>query len=98
MINIYNKLAQIIDEELINIPKPDDGLISERVTIGLQIVFGIAAAVAVLIIAISALKIVISRGNSQDVQKARDSIIYAVVGLIITMSAFVIVTFVLERI
>lgn len=98
MMRLLTTLAAVIDEDQLNIPKPSGGLTSERITDGLQIIFGIAAAAAVVIIAISALRIVISRGNSQDVQKARDSIVYASVGLAITLSALLIVTFVVERI
>lgn len=90
--------AVFIDPNNVNIPKPDNGLVSARVQAGLQVFFGIAAAITVLYIAISALRIVLARGNSQDVVKARDSIIYASVGLVITLSGFVIVTFVLGRI
>lgn len=89
-------LAQIIPEDQLDIPKRS--LRENVVTNGLQIFFGVAAAVAVLIVGISAFRIVISRGNAQDVQKARDSILYAVIGLAITMSGFVIVTFVIERV
>jgi hypothetical protein len=90
------RFAQLVDENKLDIPKGD--LTHARLTDGLQVLFGIAAAVAVLIIAISSLRIVISRGNSQDVTKARDAIIYASVGLVITMAAFAIVTFVVERV
>lgn len=98
MKHLLQKLAAIeINPGDIDVPQPQGGLGESTVTDGLQIFFGIAAAVAVLIIAISALRIVISRGNPQDVQKSRDAIIYAAVGLVITMTAFIIVTFVVER-
>lgn len=93
---IFNNLAQYIPEDQIDIPKT--ALTESSVTTGLQIFFGIAAAVAVLIVAISALKMTLSRGNSDEIHKARDSIIYASIGLAITLSGFVIVTFVVERI
>lgn len=94
--NLLNKIAQTINPGDLNIPKGE--ATGGTMQAGLQIFFGIAAAVAVLIIAVSALKIVISRGNSQDVTKARDAIIYASVGLVVCMVAFTIVTFVVERI
>jgi len=93
---LLQKLAAI-DINPGDIDVPQGPLGETTVTDGLQIFFGIAAAVAVLIIAIGALRIVISRGNPQDVQKSRDAIIYAAVGLVVTMSAFIIVTFVVER-
>ncbi|MFZ1323855.1 MAG: hypothetical protein WAQ57_01700 [Candidatus Saccharimonadales bacterium] len=96
MRHIPRNFAQMVDKGDLDIP--DNTLDESVVTNGLQIFFGIAAAVAVLIIAISALRLTISRGNAQDVQRARDSIIYAAVGLAITLSGFAIVTFVIERV
>lgn len=98
MVTKLHNMAQgiNIDPDRINVPK--EGLGENTVTSGLQVFFGIAAAVAVLIIAISALRMVLSRGNPQDFQKARDAVIYAVVGLVITMSGFAIVTFVINRV
>jgi hypothetical protein len=92
---MFNLFSQIINQSEIDIPKGSPT--SNTVTDGLQIVFGILAAIAVLIIAISALRIVISRGNSQDVSKARDAIIYAGIGLAVSLLGFIIVAFVLER-
>lgn len=89
------RFAQIVSENEINIPtSTTDNVVVE----GLQILFGIFAVVAVLIVAISAFRIVISRGNAQDVAKARDAIIYASIGLVISMSAFIIVAFVVESV
>ncbi len=84
----------VIDPNEVHIPKgaADDSVLKE----GLQILFGIAGSVAVLIIAISAFRIVISRGNAQDISKARDAIIYASIGLVVCLAAFMIVTFVVE--
>ncbi len=64
----------------------------------LQIVFGIIAAVAVLVIVIAGLRFVIAQGNPQDIAKARNTIIYAVVGLLIAISAEVIVSLVLSNV
>ncbi|MDQ3123968.1 MAG: hypothetical protein M3Q14_04790 [bacterium] len=96
MKNIMYRFSQLINENELDVPKTR--LTETKITDVLQIVFGIAAAVAVLIIAISALRMVVSRGNSQDVTQARDAIVYASVGLIITLAAFAIVTFVVERV
>lgn len=92
--SFLTRFSQIIDPRSINIPKgnADDSVMQA----GLQIIFGIAAAVALLIIAISAFRLIIARGNSQDISKARDAIIYASIGLVICMAAFTIVTFVVE--
>jgi len=64
----------------------------------LQIVFGIFTAVVVLVIVIAAFNIVIAQGDSSKVAKQRGVIIYALVGLIVSISAEVIVSVVLGRV
>ncbi|MGH7234618.1 MAG: hypothetical protein ACREF7_04210 [Candidatus Saccharimonadales bacterium] len=67
---------------------------SELQTI-LQILFGIIGALAVLFIVIGGFSYVASNGNSQAMQKARSTIMYAVVGLLVAIFAEAIVTFVI---
>jgi hypothetical protein len=64
----------------------------------LSITFGILAVVAVLFVVIAALKFVTASGDPQEVAKARNTIIYALVGLVIAISAEVFVAFVLNKI
>ncbi len=54
-------------------------------------ILGIAGVVSVIFIIIGGYKYVISQGNPGDVEKAKGTIIYAIVGLVITMMAFAIV-------
>lgn len=61
----------------------------------LAIFFGIAAVISVLMIVVGGMMFVTSGGNPQSVQKARDTIIYAVVGLLVSLLAEAIVAFVL---
>lgn len=64
----------------------------------LQIVFGIIGAVSIIILMLAALKYVTSRGEPTEVAKAKNTILYAVIGLAISMSAFVIVGFVIKEV
>jgi type IV secretory pathway VirB2 component (pilin) len=64
----------------------------------LQIVIGTLAAIAVLIIVIAGLNIVTAGGDPAKVAKARGAIIYALIGLVIAVSAEAIVTFVLGKV
>ncbi|MGD0284577.1 MAG: Mbov_0395 family pilin-like conjugal transfer protein [Candidatus Saccharimonadales bacterium] len=64
------------------------------VTTVLDIVFGIFGAVAVLFIVIGGFRYVISSGDPKNTAKAKNTIIYALVGLVITLSATAIVNFV----
>lgn len=61
----------------------------------LTIAFATLAAVAVLFIIIGGFRLVISSGDPEDVSKAKNTIIYAVVGLVIVLVAEGIVTFAL---
>ncbi len=97
MNNFPARLAQILTEDELG-SVPTNPLGDNVVTSAMQMVFGIFAAVAVLIIAIAAFRIIISRGNPQDVSRSRDAIIYASIGLVVSLSALAIVTFVVERI
>lgn len=94
---LYN-LAQILTPEDVDSVPQASLHDNSPITRGIYIFFAISAAVAVLIITISALRIVLSRGNSQDVSKARDAIIYSAVGLAIIMLSFAIVTFVVSNV
>ncbi len=64
----------------------------------LQIVFGVIGAASVIIIIIASLQLVTSQGDPQSASRARQSIIYAVIGLVVALSAEVLVTFVLGSI
>lgn len=64
----------------------------------LQIVLGIFGAVAVLMIVIAGLKYVTSAGNPQSAGKARSTILYALIGLVVIAAAEAIVSFVLGKV
>lgn len=61
----------------------------------LFIVFGVFAAVAILVIVISAINFATSEGNPDKISSAKKTIIYALVGLVIALSAEAAVFFLL---
>ncbi len=63
----------------------------------LRIVFGIIGALALLIITISGFRYITSAGDPQKASEARSGIIYALIGLIVAISAQAIVVFVVNR-
>jgi TRAP-type C4-dicarboxylate transport system permease small subunit len=63
----------------------------------LRVAFGILAAVAILFVVIGGLRYVISEGDPEATAKARGTIIYALVGLVIAITAEFLVAFVLNR-
>ena len=64
----------------------------------LQIIFGVIGALAVLFIVVGGFKLTMSEGDPQKIAKARGTVIYSVVGLIVALLAEVIVTYVLDTI
>lgn len=64
----------------------------------MQIVFGIAAALAVLMIVIAGLRFITAQGNPQEVSKARSTIVYSLIGLIVAITAEAIVSLTLSKI
>ena len=72
---------------------PQASLDQSAVQTVLQFIFGIAGAVALIIIVIASFKYTISRGDSNAVKNAKETIIYAIVGLVLTMSAYAITQF-----
>lgn len=64
----------------------------------LAIVFGTIAALAVLMIVIAGLRLITAQGNPQEIAKARSTILYAVIGLIIALTAEAIVALVIGRV
>lgn len=69
---------------------------NSAVSVGLNIVFGITASIAMLIIVIAGLRYIIARGDPNATAQAKNTIIYAVIGLCVTIAAYSIVTFVLK--
>lgn len=61
----------------------------------LRLGFGVIAVIAVLVIVIAGLRFILGQGNPQETAKARSTIIYALVGLVVALSAQAIVGFVL---
>lgn len=64
----------------------------------LAIVFGAFAAIAVLMLVIAGLRFVTAQGDANEIAKGRKTIIYAVVGLVISLSAEAFVAFVLGKV
>ena len=94
---LLSLLAQIdLPRDQVNVPQPD--LTSGSLQTILQIVFGLGGGIALLVIAIAGFNFVVSGGDPQKTAKARSAIIYALVGLVVCITAFSIVAFVLERI
>lgn len=72
--------------------------VAELLTKVITWVLAFAAAVAVLFLILGGLQYVTSAGNKDRIDKAKQTILYAVIGLIVIALSFVIVTFVSRNI
>lgn len=90
--NILDKFALSASD--VNIPKMDS---AQLVTNVLNLFYFIAGVVAVIVIIIAGFNMTVSGNNPSSVSKARNAIMYAVVGLIVVLLAFTITHFVIGR-
>ncbi len=67
-----------------------------RLQVLLNIVFGTLGAIALLIIVISGLRYILASGDPARMSQAKNGIVYALVGLTISLAGFSIVTFVVK--
>jgi hypothetical protein len=82
--------AQVIDPNTLNIPKATNSGVIQTV---LQFTFGLGAALSFLIIVFAGFQFVTSGGDSNKVKKARQTILYASIGLAVTLGATLLVSF-----
>ncbi len=60
----------------------------------MRAVFGIMGAIAVIVVIFGGLQYVLSSGDPKRTARAKETILYAVIGIVISLSAFAIVSFV----
>lgn len=83
-----------------NLPKEEDGDPTLMGTVQqiLNVIVGVVGVVAVAVIIIGGIFFVTSQGDASKVTRARNTILYGVVGLIVSLLAFAIVNFVLTSV
>ncbi len=81
-----------------NIDKQEDNedLISSVKTI-INVVLGVLALVAVVMIIVGGISYTTSQGDPTKATKARNTILYSIIGLVISLLAFAIVNFVIQE-
>lgn len=96
MEQIVVKYAQILGEaDDLGFPAVNaDSTLLESI---LSTVFLVTGALATIFIVVGGLRYVLSVGNSEKVQKAKNTILYAVVGLVLSIFALGIVNFVIAN-
>lgn len=64
----------------------------------LNVVLSISGAVAVLMVVISGFRFITSQGNPNETAKARNGIVFSVIGILVTLFAFSLVNFVIFKV
>lgn len=87
-------LAQLLTEnEVKSTGLPTGDFSATNVGNALRIFFGLVGAIAFIMVTLSGIKYVLSQGNPAETAKAKGTIIDAMIGLIICLSAVAIITF-----
>ena len=76
----------------------NDAALAGRVNRVINALFIVAGAIAVIILIAGGIRYITSTGDSTRIQKAKDTILYAVIGLIVVILARAIVGFVIGQI
>lgn len=91
---VYYLFAQIDLKSLPNRGAGDPA--QSALQTALSIIFAISGSVALLVIVIGGFRYILAHGDSNAVAQARNTILYAVIGLVVSLAAFSIVTFVIK--
>ena len=91
---ILLQLAQTIDATDSNIPTLTSG---EVVTNTLNLAYFLAGIIAVIVIIVGGIMYTTSAGNAGSVTKAKNMILFSVIGLVVILSAFALTNFVIGR-
>lgn len=94
LLSLFAQVTILPDEIGLKNPATDPNAVIGNV---LTTVYFWAGVTAVIVIIIAGIFYSISSGNPSHTNRAREAIIYAVVGLVVIMMAFVITQFVLGR-
>jgi Type IV secretion system pilin len=70
-----------------------DNLVGEVI----KFAFGVLGAISVLMVVVGGIKMITSQGNPGDFTKARDTVIYAIVGAVVGLSAYSIVGLIVSK-
>jgi len=95
MMDVLKQKIMAADVETGPLPKPAAD--SARIQTVLSTVFVITGAIALLVITIAGFRYTISHGDPRLIEQSKNAILYAVIGLVVSISAFAIINFVVGR-
>lgn len=92
----FQNQANIVDPGDFEIPQTP--LSSSTIDNVVELALAVAAGIAFIVLVLAGFKYVRSRGNASDTAKAKNAIIYSLIGLVITMTAYSIVALVVNKV
>jgi len=90
MIYFLADLTKQIDPNELGIPKVDPNAMLKN---GLGLFYFLVGAVAIVMVVLSGISIAASSGDAEKIKKAKNTITYSVIGLVLVALAFVITSF-----
>ena len=92
------QIASLLADYINVSPLPHVGAGGSQISSILGVVFGIVGGLSLLFIIIGGFRYVISAGDPQSIAQAKNTILYAVIGMAVAIGAEAIVSFVLGKI
>ncbi len=77
-------------------PLPQTAADSDAISTILKMVFGIAGSIALLVVVIAGFRYIVTTGDPAKMAQAKKAILYALIGLVVALSGFSIVTLVVK--
>lgn len=77
--------------------RPGEVSLQERIQQIVNVLLFIIGAVAVIMIVVGGIRYVVSNGDSSQITSAKNTILYAVIGLVVAILAYAIVNFVINQ-
>lgn len=92
MSNIISSLAALLTKS--DVPNLPNGSANEVLVVGLNLVYAVAGIIAVVAIIVAGFTLVTNSGEPDAIKKARNTILYAVVGIVVILAAFTVTWFI----
>lgn len=89
------RIFAVIDDSQINLPRINESTFFKS---GLTIFSQVIGAISVLVLAIAGFRYIMSFGDPRKTAQSKDAIIYASIGIAVSLAAYSIVAFVLNRV
>ena len=90
--SIVHTIAEAINVQSLPNPAADN----QAIAMVLQVVFGLAGSIALLMIVIGGFRYILAHGDPSSVSQAKKTVLYAVIGLLVCMASYSIVIFVVK--